>query len=119
MSVSGYIDLNKQEIHSFDPYEHFEFVRKHYSEDYEIEEILQDIDDTMEACEQLADEGEHPEWHNYEMALDSGKWEITQILMRRNIFRFNCRNNVLYFITLVLCSLPRTQCYIAMYNVQN
>lgn len=100
MLVSGYIDLNKHKIHTFDVYGHFEFIEDNYRHIDRIDEILNGINSVHESCESLIENGEHPEWHCYEMAKDSSESTINAILMNNNILRLNCNNGTLFIDTI-------------------
>ena len=100
MSESGYIDLNERKIHTFGVYEHYDFVEKNYRHIGRIDEILNEINGVYESCESLIEEGEHPEWHCYEMAKDDGEMTINAILMNNNILRLNCNQSTLYIDTI-------------------
>lgn len=95
-SISGYIDLNTKKVHKFDVYEHLKFIRDNYMGNSEINDIINELDDIKKSCGNAEESGEHPEWHVYEIASGQGMWDITKILMHMNVFRFNCRNKILY-----------------------
>jgi len=52
-------------------YGHLETI-KHLPGAPDISDLMNLIDEAERDCQALEDAGEHPEWHNYEMALDDG-----------------------------------------------
>lgn len=95
--VSGYLDLRKNKIYRFSLYEHIDFVRKYYADEFdEISSLFSDLDYVYKQCNELANNGDDPEWHVYEMASDDVEFDINNILISNNILRFSCSNSKLW-----------------------
>ena len=47
-------------------------------------------------CDALAEEGEHPEWHTYEMTLDHNKSIAYTKLYEKGYFRIRSRRQYMY-----------------------
>lgn len=54
----------------------------------DIDEHVQEMHD---GCQELSDDGEHPEWHTYEMALDDGEHTKMCRMMEAGFIRVGVR----------------------------
>lgn len=101
MGTSGYIDLKKNVIHICELYKHFELIETLYYGVPEINEKLMYLEGIESDCSNMQEkEGSHnAEWHIYEIARDEAEWKINDILIKKNILRFNNNGNVLYLDT--------------------
>lgn len=64
-------------------YEHVDQIRKFVSDNLKYPELdgfvfdsWQNVANAEQSCQDLADEGEHPEWHHYEMTQSSEEYRI-------------------------------------------
>jgi len=48
-------------------------------------------------CQDLINQGEHPEWHGYEMAEDDVKYEARIKLLRKGFLRVGTQSNTVHF----------------------
>lgn len=58
------------------------------------EECKTNIEEAEAGCRALSDEGEHPEWHTFEMAQDEQRWEFTTFLYDRGFIRLALERNL-------------------------
>jgi len=81
---SGWV-TNKGEIIECKVFEHFDAdndIIQSIWREYENK-----LDDISSDCNFLIDTGEHPEWHNYEIAEDEFKYEATHRLYKMGFLR--------------------------------
>jgi len=65
-----------------------------------IPDELQDtshLEHIKEGCEELIAQGEHPEWHCYEMACDSHRDQVVEALYASGAVRVGSQGNTLYY----------------------
>ena len=64
---------------------------------WEWAEWLEDIESSEAGCKELKAEGEHPEWHNYEMACSSIGSKMCQAMKQRGFLRVGTMGDQLHF----------------------
>lgn len=60
-----------------------------------IDEINESVEETRKRCQELADNGEHPEWHSYEMADDDACAETVQHLFNSGWIRIGTTREII------------------------
>ena len=60
-------------------------------------ELMEKVQGAKDVCEDLAANGEHPEWHIYDMAADSARFEIQDLLKAGGCLRVGTWGIDLYF----------------------
>jgi hypothetical protein len=63
----------------------------------DYDKLQSDIDDVEQGCMALADNGEHPEWHNYEIARSHANGEAIGSLYNSGAIRVGSANGTMYF----------------------
>jgi len=53
----------------------------------EVKDLIEKVEETERGCCELADAGEHPEWHVYEMCKDWAQDEIVRIAYAQRFIR--------------------------------
>ncbi len=87
MKLFGWISPKKQFFPCKD-YEHAKCAFENFSEVNEMfSGIFDDLAYTQEQCQQMSDEGEHPEWHRYEIALSDFDCNLVEFMYRRGYIR--------------------------------
>lgn len=59
--------------------------------------IFSNLEEVELWCQELADSGDHPEWHCYEMARDDANDKVRDILLDAGCYRVGRVGNRLYF----------------------
>lgn len=79
-------------------YDHFHSIMN-YPEVPDMTDLANDVQDAEDACQELCDADEHPEWHSYEMAENGAKWEAYNRLLEAGFIRvgLNRQDHVLEF----------------------
>ena len=76
-------------------YDHFETLREfpEITKYVDIDGIIESLDWVQQDCCNLAQEGEHPEWHHYEMYEDSCRDRVWSTLLKNGFIRFGIAYN--------------------------
>lgn len=69
------------------PFQHFEGLKDNPEAKPFWESVNVDVQDALRGCEALEAQGEHGEWHNYEMAVDDAQWKLADILFQQGFIR--------------------------------
>ena len=62
-----------------------------------VAEILADLEYMENDCQKARDEGEHPEWHRYEVAESDAQYEIHRKVLDAGFIRVGENNGVIHF----------------------
>jgi hypothetical protein len=96
-NVFGWITPSREFV-EVEPWGHVEAIGQHECLKRLIDNDLLDfssLDYIREGCEELIAQGEHPEWHCYEMACDSRRDAIVQALYDAGAVRVGSHGNSL------------------------
>jgi hypothetical protein len=63
----------------------------------DFDEMISSVECVREGCLALIDEGEHPEWHSYEIAESHCYWKAMENLYKAGAIRVGSRQDYLHF----------------------
>lgn len=84
-----------------EPYEHMDILRDNPEvlATSDIQDRFEELDAIEADCQALAENGEHPEWHHYEMAEYALSKDLYELLLKNGFIRVgeNTTTNTLHF----------------------
>lgn len=67
------------EVLGGDVYSHVNILKNDAHLPEKLRQVFEEIEDAFQYCSHLADSGEHPEWHRYDMAAHSVTYEAYKV----------------------------------------